>query len=746
MRQLNSKIKVDFISEKGFDINDKTYFAYVPLENMVCYAVAESCDNYSSENSAEIAVKSVLESFERNPSFRNLKQYIKKAHRILRKKRLEASITVVISDYVKIKYASCGNVKFYLLNNDAIELESKTHSYIYKNLNYSNLSADKLPIHELRNLSQHLGQKKPIRFSTSKKTELSDGCTMLFVTVNIWEVLDNVEILDAYMNSENFVDCIQSLYIPAEQEASVVGSYTIASLFVEKVFKENKSKKKKRRIAIIIAIILVILCTIIYYLDRQAVRRIRNLDIRGVEYLDHGRYDMIFAQYDEANTRTNALRLRWLHRGEKNVLSATIPLIRELSHNIVTGDAEFEIGNYENAYSLYRDAQGLIFNLSKDADLNSKFSPRIFDALDKIEKYIEMKLEKTEKYVEVIRLIRDANNRIIAGNYLDALSKCNDATRAVANIENLEHRDSLMERINNEKMKIVAWVEEKGLNAAERLSNGDFDGAIIIYEEMMQLYIELGEISKSAEVRDKINDVNSERRLFEDGISIDSAEAYIRSGDIFLSVNDFGNAISQYNLARSLYTRLRMSEETRLMEQKINEVQEKRDEMEIAENILVAEILESEGDFLLISGNFTEANNKYRQAQIIYQSFNQLSKAMALNDKISNLNDMKAASQEATASENNRNDLMTEWRYFEQLGDNFVNQGEFERALESYNMVLELYLSAGEIDSALAVFLKLREIEIEIEEDAEEEENLQTLLIEENLMETDSIKGDSNVQ
>jgi len=742
MRQLNSKIKVDFISEKGFDINDKTFFAYVPLENMICYAVAESCDNYSNENSAEIAVKSVLENFERNPSFRNLKQYIREAHRVLRKKRLEASITVVISDYVKIKYASCGNVKFYLLNNDAIELESKTHSYIYKNLDSSNLSGDKIPMHELRNLGQYLGQKKSIRVFSSKKTELSDGCTMLFVTVNIWEVLDNVEILDAYMNSENLVDCIQSLYIPAEQEASVVGSYTIASLFVEKVFKEDKSKKKKRRLAIIIAIILVILCAIIYYLDRQAVRRIRNLDIRGVEYLDHGKYDMIFAQYDEANTRTNTLRLRWLHKGEKNVLSAMIPLIRELFYNIVTGDEEFERGNYENAYSLYRDAQGLIFNLSKDADLNSRFSPRIFDALDKIEKYIEMKIEKTEKYVEVIRLIRDANNRIIAGNYLDALSKCKDATKAVANIENLEHRDLLMERINNERIKIVAWVEEKGLNASEKLSNGDFDGAIIIYEEIMQLYIELGEISKSAEVRDKINDVNSERKLLEDGITIESAEAYIRSGDIFLAANDFDNAISQYNLARSLYTRLRMSEEIRLMEQSISEAQAKKDEMEITENILVAEILESEGDFLLISGNFTEANNKYRQAQIIYQSFNQLSKAMALNDKISNLNDMKSAAQEATASENNRNALMTEWRYFEQLGDNFVNQGEFEKALESYNMVLELYLSAGEIDSALAVFLKLREIEIE----EKEKENLQTLTIEENLIETDSIEGDSNVQ
>jgi len=497
-----------------------------------------------------------------------------------------------------------------------------------------------------------------------------------------------------------------------EQEASLIGSYTIASLFVEKVFIEDKKKKKRHRLAIIISIVLVILCAVIYYLDRQAVRRIRHLDSRSLEYLDHGRYDMVFAQYDEANTRTNALRLRWLHRGEKEVLIATIPLIRELSYNIVAGDEEFENGNYENAHHFYRTAEERIFNLSKEADLNSRFSPRLFDSLDKIEKYITMRIEKTEEYVEVIRLIREANNRIIAGDYLDALNRCQEALKAVTNIGSLEHRDQLIERINNERVRIVAWVEEKELAAIEKVAGGDFDDAIMIYEQMKQMYINLNEISKSVQMQGKINDVNIERRLREDGITIEAAQDYMRSGDDLFAVNDFDHAMIQYNLAKSLYTRLRMSEEVRFIDERIREVQAQKDEMETMEHILEAQILESEGDFLSISGKYGEAQSKYRQAQVIYQSLNQLSQAMILNDKISHVNEQAMVAQEMAIAKNERNDLLVEWKYFEQLGDSFLEKGDLENAIKNYNMVLEFYLSAGEMDSALAVFMKLHEIEI----------------------------------
>lgn len=730
MRRLNATIKVDFISEKGFDNTDKTYFAYIPLENMICYAVAESCDNYSNENSAEIAVKAVLGAFECKPSFKNLKQYIRKAHQTLREKRLEAAITVVVSDYTRIRYASCGNVKFYLLNNDVIELKSEPHNYVYEKPDSVKHSLGKEPFHELRNLSQYLGQNKPIKPFISKKTELPEGCTMLFTTVNIWEALDDVEILDAYANSESFIDCIQALYIPAEHAASAVGSYTIVSLFVEKPFKEDNIKKKKRRriiiISIVIAIILVIVFAIINYLDRLAITRIRDLDNKSVEYLDYGRYDMVFEQYDEANTRTNALKLRWLlHKEEKQVLSETIPQTKELLYNIVKGDEEFENGNYENAYSFYKKVEDLCFRLSKEADLNLRFAPKMFDMLDQIDIYAKVKLEKNERYVAVVKLIKEANNMITNENkYLDAMNKCKEAEKAATNVDSLEHRDALVARIYEEKKKIVAWVEAKGLKAVGKASEGDFDGAIIVYEEMKQNYAELGEISRAAEVQDKINDVKAERKALEDGMAIEIVEAYIKNGDDLFAANDFDSAIGQYNLARNLYIKLKMVEELKLVNEKINQVQADKAEMELIGNILAVQIIEDEGDSFLSSGNYAGAKDKYRQAQTAYQALNQLDKVAALQDKISSASDMEIAEQVSIA-ENEKRYIVNEGQYIEQEGYHLEQEGNWKSAIECYNRAWELYLSAGEVDKALAVNLKLREAERKEKEEKEKLENPQ---------------------
>ena len=64
MRNLNSKLVMDFISEQGYDSIEKTYVAYTPLEKYVCIAVAESYDNETEENSAQLAVEAVLTAFE----------------------------------------------------------------------------------------------------------------------------------------------------------------------------------------------------------------------------------------------------------------------------------------------------------------------------------------------------------------------------------------------------------------------------------------------------------------------------------------------------------------------------------------------------------------------------------------------------------------------------------------------------------------------------------------------------------
>ena len=115
MRRLNSKLDVDFISEKGNDLSEKTYIAYTPLENYMCIAIAESYDNETEENSAQIAVQAALSAFVRKPSLKRIPEYIRYANKQIflhsTRCQLKVSLTVFVTDYTWMRYAICGNTK-----------------------------------------------------------------------------------------------------------------------------------------------------------------------------------------------------------------------------------------------------------------------------------------------------------------------------------------------------------------------------------------------------------------------------------------------------------------------------------------------------------------------------------------------------------------------------------------------------------------------------------------------------------
>lgn len=117
MRNLNSKLVMEFLSEQGHDPIEKTYVAYTPLENYMCMAAAESYDNETEENSAQIAVEAVLTAFEKKPSLKRLAEYIRYANEQILlhsvRSQLKVSITVLVSDYTRMRYAVCGNTRRY---------------------------------------------------------------------------------------------------------------------------------------------------------------------------------------------------------------------------------------------------------------------------------------------------------------------------------------------------------------------------------------------------------------------------------------------------------------------------------------------------------------------------------------------------------------------------------------------------------------------------------------------------------
>ena len=132
MRNLNSRLVMEFLSEQGYDPIEKTYVAYTPLENYMCIAAAESYDNETEENSAQIAVEAVLTAFEKKPSLKRLGEYIRYANEQVAlhsiRCQLKVSLTVLVSDYTRMRYAVCGNTRMFVLYENLIIHASKTQT------------------------------------------------------------------------------------------------------------------------------------------------------------------------------------------------------------------------------------------------------------------------------------------------------------------------------------------------------------------------------------------------------------------------------------------------------------------------------------------------------------------------------------------------------------------------------------------------------------------------------------------
>jgi len=306
---------------------------------------------------------------------RALKRYIRFAHNQIKensvKNKLEVAITLVVTDYTRIRYASCGNIKFYLMDKNSFLHKSNTQTYYQFAIEEYGL--DKASIVENRNLLQYLGKPRAPKPYISKKILIPEKSTMLFVTCNLWERVSDIEILDAYEDSkpDELLTNLEELYLVTQKKYTniKIRSYTIVSLFIEKAFKEDTQRQKKirRRIIIfsIILLVLLIIGTIILLTirrtDRRAFEDIERLSNSGSQLARVGNFNMAYEQYREAYERMNWLvgRRNLQFRRRKRELHAVFPNRFYLIRHIVRGDEYSERGDLHAAASRYREAYNL---------------------------------------------------------------------------------------------------------------------------------------------------------------------------------------------------------------------------------------------------------------------------------------------------------------------------------------------------------------------------------------------------
>jgi len=552
MRRLNSSIKVDFLTDKGADSINRTYFAHIPLEDMVCYVVAESYDDDYNINSAKIAVDAVLVAFERKPSFRNLKHYIRYANDQVRansvKNKLEVAITVVVSDYTRIRYASCGNIKFFLLSDNAFALKSSTQTY--HNFMTNEYGKDKAQPRDSKNLLQYLGKNSHINPYVSGKKELPEESTMLFVSGNVWERVDDIEILDAYQTykPDELLGNFEDLFLHSQIIMPPVRSYAVVTAFVEKTYKEDTIKKKKRRrriiifsiIAVIIAIILTIIILSFRASDRRTLNEIDRLSEAGARYSVLGNFTMAHEQLGQANTLVLGLRNNWQFRREKRELTDEVLDRWNLLDRIVRGDRYLEEGNLINAQRLFQEAYNMAW-AHHDLMIAQPLNQRRW---------------RVEMLISADDLVQVAEMYEIEGMFREALALLLEAEDIARDLLDLPLRREMMGRVfeinriinNLVEVDFIQHIQALMLRAEDDLN---FVLALQYSEFIINVYDDLG-IASSQALADRARIIRN--------IELDVvAEDYNRRAIQAIAGERFADAVNYYEMALLVYAEMGIS-------------------------------------------------------------------------------------------------------------------------------------------------------------------------------------------
>ena len=265
MRKLNSKFITNFISEAGTYLQNKDYFAFVELDEYACYVIADGIDEDKEIETAKIAVTAFIQRFTEKPSMNKfiIKKYLREVNDEVvasgRKVRLKASMTVVVTNYSKLRYYTIGNTRFYLYRDGYLKLKSRDESLTQQMADKQLIPLDKISRHEERNnLTSYLGENNLGGIDVSKKIKLCDKDVFVLLTRGIWENCDAKEIeeaLEGVHEPKQVLDDVEDIIL--SKQPSDLQNYTIAATFADKVY-INPERKKKIKKAIMIAIPIII--------------------------------------------------------------------------------------------------------------------------------------------------------------------------------------------------------------------------------------------------------------------------------------------------------------------------------------------------------------------------------------------------------------------------------------------------------------------------------------------------------
>lgn len=504
MRKENSDFKTSFVTEAGSFLHNKDYFAYVELDDMACWVIADGLDSDMEVDSAEMVVKSILGRFTEKPTMSSLrlKHYMQEAHEWLRTEskrvRLKASLILVVTDYAKIRWVAAGNARLYHFRGGRLFGRSRDQSLAQSMKDAGEISEEAMEIHEERhNLLQYMGQPERLEPYVSKKVPLSEGDVLLLCTHGLWEDVNATEMVDALADAkepEDFTDTLEDVLLSKQRQT--VSNYTAVAVYANKVFKEDPKRKWRLLKKWLLALIVLLLVGggAAFYFIKQAAIQAENLENMfeyqksADMYMKDGDYPKAIKDYSEA--RNMAIRLKdKFHRD----FFAKKQRVMQL---MVDGDEAFKGQDFAKALDKYGKAQ-------EEAKPYKEFN----------HKQLEEKIDRSRTYMQVMNWVQEGDKKFEAQDYVGARSSYQKARKSALEEGYTDGEKDIRAKLESAEEKLTGLRKEKRLLEGEKyekkgdqqFAGQDYLGAIDAYSAAQQIYQEIDMLERVLGMERKID-------------------------------------------------------------------------------------------------------------------------------------------------------------------------------------------------------------------------------------------------
>lgn len=635
MRKSNSIFKTAFVSESGAELTNNDYFAYVEFDEYACYVLASGITDFESSAAAKEAVEHLILSFEEKPSMAktSLLQYMKETNERLfnsaHARRLKASVIMVVTDYEKFRYVAAGNVRLKMYRKGRFLLASKDMSLASDLIDKGN-SDTVLDRHEERhNLYAYLGKKDFFKPYVSKVQKLEDTDIIALYSRGFWENVDSQEIDEIFSEAtddpQESVDLLEEILL--SRQPKDLKSYTVAAIFVNKVYRDPERERKRLfyiKIAIVVLVIVILLGLITYFYLSWRKSKLDNLNTlidTTIEYMDSANYRRAQESCQEALKLADDLNEYEKETDLKNYLL--------LCDQIVQGENFISSNNYNSAYVSFKNA----------LKYSSFAAQKNFDYINQKIDYIQDHFDMNQFIVLGDNALRNKDFDEAEGMYLKARERASELhdldgqQRALQSIEKLYDQKA---KLQGEADKKLADKKQMAMSDAmnkgdDLLAAGDFDGAQAAYLSARNLsdnpadrQLTTNALAKVTETKEKkeLAEKSSEEELQkrrEDAIKLE------KLGDEAFDAKDFLSAQMYFMSAVDDFYDLKEDMRAENIMKKYDLAHEKYAESQSKR--IQAENTEAKARAFYADRNFTEAQAEAAQAKEIYLEMGMKNKA-----------------------------------------------------------------------------------------------------------------------